>query len=101
MANSLVERMRTGEKQAIIEGLSHQGAIYRMNAISFSSICKIKDVEVEMRIKDLKDDDVMLDGYSVSDFAHAALELMEVETYTGNKPSVKDLIKSKFDFLKQ
>lgn len=100
MANSLIERMQRGEKQAIIEGLLHKGAIYRMNAISFSSICKLKDAEVETRIKDLKDDNIVLDGYSVSDFAHAALELMAVEIYTGNKPAVKELINSKFDFLK-
>lgn len=99
MANSLIDKMREGKKQAIIDGLSHSGAIYRMNAISFSSICKIRDTEVEKMIKDLKNDNIILDGYSVSDFAFAALDLMKVEKYTGDKPSVKKLIKSKFEFL--
>ena len=101
MANSLIEKMRKGEKQAIIDGLSRSGAIYRMNAISFSSIHKIKDAEVEKRIKALKEDDIILDGYSVSDFALAALDLMKVEKYTGDKRSVLNLIASKFEFLKQ
>lgn len=101
MANSLIERMRKGEKQAIIDGLSHSGAIYRMNAIAFSSLSRIKDAEVEKRIQELKEDDIILDGYSVSDFALAALDLMKVESYAGNKRSVKNLIDSKFDFLKQ
>lgn len=101
MANSLIEKMKKGEKQAIIDGLSHSGAIYRMNAISFSSIFNVRDDEVKERIKSLKDDDITLDGYSVSDFAMAALDLMKIEKYTGGKASVKNLIDSKFDFLQQ
>ena len=35
MANSLIDGMRRGEKSAFVDGLSHAGAIYRMNAIGF------------------------------------------------------------------
>ena len=100
MANSLIDRMRKGEKKAILDGLSHSGAIYRMNAISFFAISRIQDAEIESKIMELKNDDTVLDGYSVSDFASAALDLLGIETYTGNKALVKDLIESKFEFLK-
>lgn len=99
MANHLIDRMKKGDKKAIVDALSHSGAIYRMNAISFCAIWKIKDPEVENRIKELKQDDVTLDGYRVSDFAAAALDLMGIETYTGNRIFTKNLIDSKFEFL--
>lgn len=101
MANNLIDRMRKGEKEAIMDGLLHSGAIYRMNAISFSAISGIKDSEIKKKIKELKNDEVVLDGYSVSDFALAALDMMKVEPYSGNKIIVKKLIDSRFDFLRQ
>lgn len=100
MASSLVAKMRVGEKEAIIGGLSHAGAIYRMNAIAFSSIHKIKDIEVQKMIKRLKDDETFLDGYSVSQFAVAALDIMNIEKYTGDNSNIKNLIASKFEFLR-
>lgn len=100
MANSLISRMRNGEKAAIMEGLSHSGAIYRMNAISFLSIFGVKDTDTTNKLKELKKDRVMLDGYSVADFAMAALDLMKIERYSGNDEPVKNLIQSKFEFLK-
>lgn len=101
MANSLIDRMKKGEHSAIMDGLSHSGAIYRMNAISYSVISGVENTDVENKIKELKKDGVMLDGFSVADFASAALDLMEVEAYTGNSASVKSLIDSNFDFLRQ
>ena len=100
MGYSLVNRMRNGEKSAIIEGLLHRGSIFRMNAIGFSSMIEDADADIVHEIQKLKDDSVMLDGYRVSDFAIAALSLMGVEEYKGDQKQVKDLITSKFDFLR-
>lgn len=100
MANRLIDKMKTGDKTAVVAGLSHPGAIYRMNAISFSVLFHISDAEIIQKITELKNDQVALDGYSVSDFAFAALDVMGFESYVGNKASVKNLIKSKFEFLK-
>ena len=100
MANELIAKMKKGDKNAIISGLSHNGAIYRMNAISFSALHNIQDADVKKKITELTDDDISLDTYSVSDFAYAALDVMGIALYKGNSDSVKRLIESKFEFLK-
>ena len=97
--NELIEKMRSGNKAATIEGLFHGGAIFRMDAIGYSAIFHYDDTEIIARIRHLKDDLVTLDGYSVSDFAHAALDIMGVEPYCGDKITIKNLIELKFDFL--
>lgn len=99
MANSLIEGMRSGVKKAFVDGLAHSGAIYRMNAIGFYVKAGVFDEEIIDKIKELKQDEVALDGYSVADFAKAALDLMGIERYCGESLFVKKLIASKFDFL--
>ena len=100
MANSLIDGMRRGEKSAFVDGLSHAGAIYRMNAIGFFAKAGMYDAEIIDKIKALKQDKATLDCYSVSDFAKAALDLIGIERYYGNSSFVKNLIDSKFDFMK-
>ena len=65
--------MISGEREAILKGLSHPGAIYRMNAIGQVYLNNMRDAEIIEKLKVLKADDVMLDGYTVGDFAVAAL----------------------------
>lgn len=101
MANMLINEMQTGDRNAIYNGLFHSGAIYRMNAIAFATLHNIKDVDTISRIKELQNDDIMLDGFTVSDFANASLSLLKAEAYTGDKRAVKALIGSKFQFMKQ
>ena len=93
MANQLIEGMKSGN------GLSHIGAIYRINAICFSFLTKKTEQNVVSHIAALKEDETMLDGYSVSDYAKAALSLMGVEQYQGNNARIIDLINSGFSFL--
>ena len=100
MANKLIDDMRKGDRRAILDGLFHPGAIYRMNAIGFSVVTGIRSVEIEQRIKELREDGAVLDGFSVSDFAIAALHLIGAEKYAGSKPRVKKLIACRFEFLK-
>ena len=71
-----------------------------MNAIGFFVVTGIRSVEIEQRIKELREDDAVLDGFSVSDFAIAALHLAGVEKYAGSKTCVEKLIVCRFDFLK-
>lgn len=83
----------------LLDALSHQGAIYRMNAIAFSCICKADDAVIVEKIRKLKEDNVYIDGYSVSDFAKAALDIMQIEKYSGDNVRIRKLIESEFDFL--
>lgn len=99
MANNIIVEMQNGNKDAIINGLSHPGAIYRMNAIAYATLFKLEDTDVIIKLKDLRNDNKGLDGYSVASFSKAALDLLGVEAYEENDTSVKDLIKSKFQFM--
>lgn len=101
MANILINEMETGNRNAIYNGLFHSGAIYRMNAIAFATLHNIKDADTISRLRELQKDDIMLDGYTVSDFANASLNLLKAEAYTGDKRAVKALISSRFEFMKQ
>lgn len=98
--NDRVKKMINGDKKTIIECLSFSGAIFRMDAIACACIHHYKDDEIIKKIKELKNDTISLDGYSVSSFAHAALELLGIEKYTGNNYKVVNLIESNFDFMK-
>ena len=100
MSKIIIERMRNGDREAIMKGLSCQGAIYRMDAIAFASLNNIKDAEIVKRLKELKKDDVFLDGYTVGDFAVAALDNLGIEKYIGDDVRMKNLIESKFAFLR-
>lgn len=99
MANNLVDKMRNGNSNAIIAGLLHHGAIYRMNAIAFSSLQGRSNKEIVEKIKALRTDHFGIDGYSVSDFAIAALDILGIEKYTGSNQNIKQLIGCRFDFM--
>ena len=51
MANELISRMISGEREAILKGLSHPGAIYRMNAIGQVYLNNMRDAEIIEKLK--------------------------------------------------
>lgn len=99
MMNDLIHKMQKGDRDAIISGLSHKGAIFRMNAIGNAVIHGMNDTETIRTLVELKNDDVFLDGFTVGDFATAALDMLGVEKYSGNNRRMEELIDSRFDFL--
>lgn len=100
MANIWIEGMRRGDGKILLDALPHQGSIYRMNAIAFSCICKADNAQIAEKIRKLKGDNAILDGYSVSDFAKAALDIMQIEKYSGDNVRIRNLIESGFVFLR-
>ena len=96
----MMDKMKKGDREAILKGLFHMGAIFRMNGAAFAVIHRIDDGEVAARLRELTKDPVTLDGYSVSDFAFAAMDLLGLSQYRGEKEAVKRLIESNFDFLR-
>ena len=95
---TLLQRMKKGNKSAILEGLRHPGALFRINGIINVERYGLKDEEIIDYILDLKCDKISFDGYSVSDFAISALDLLDLEKYNGNDVAIKQLIESKFEF---
>lgn len=94
----LLQRMKKGDKSAILEGLRHSGALFRINGIMNAERYSLKDKEIIDSILNLKCDKISFDGYSVSDFAISALDLLNLEKYEGNDVAIKQLIESRFEF---
>lgn len=94
----LFEMIKSGDENAILRGLSHPGAIYRVNAAINAVRFEVKKFQVKVYLDRMKADNVVVNGYRVSEFAYAALDLLGMERYSGNEPKTKALIKSKFDF---
>ena len=83
--NDLIIAMKLGDKSRIYNGLVHNGAIYRINAIIQTVKHKILDDDIILKIQDLKEDNIKFIGvYKVSDFAISALVLLGIEEYYGD-----------------
>lgn len=98
MESDLIVKVQKGEKNAVITALNHKGAIYRINGIINAARYSLIFPEIIDKILKLCNDNTFLDGYTVSDFAEAALELIGYKKYAGNNQSVHQLIESKFLF---
>lgn len=95
----MLSQMKNGNQDAILEGLKHKGAIYRINAlINIVRHTLVDSEEIIQKVYNLLEDNIFVDGYKVSDFAYAVLDLIGIETYSGNNNQIKELIESKLDF---
>ena len=94
----MLEKIKTGDENAILEGVTHKGAIYRINALIYAVRNAVDSEKVKEKIYDLQNDKVSVDGYKVSDFALAALDLLGIEKYTGINEQIKALIESRLIF---
>ena len=100
MANELISKMQKGDRNVIFDCLSHSGAIFRMNAVGNAVIHGMNDSETISRLVELKSDNASLDGFTVGDFATAALDVLGCEKYRGNNDRMRSLIATRFNFLK-
>lgn len=94
----LLEDIQNGEPSSIMKGLVHPGAFYRVNSILCACRFKVTDPPLKIYLDRLKTDDLVLNGYKVSEFAIAALDILGLEIYAGGDPRIRALIKSKFEF---
>ena len=98
--NELVKRAHSeGKQEDILICLKHKGALIRVNGIMNAVLYSLKTPEIIALIKGLKNDEKMFDTYLVSDFAIAALDVMDIEKYEGDKQQILGLIDSKFSFM--
>lgn len=111
MANN-EKKLVGGTEEEILAALISRSPFWRMNGIVEAVKNKSKGPAIIMQIKKLANDNegvfsIRPGGYVVSDFAIAALDLLNVEKYDsgeqkngiGNyKERINDLIKSKFEF---
>ena len=94
----LIKKIQAGDWSAIMQGLSHIGAFYRINATINAVRYEVRDPVVKIYLDRLKEDQIVMNGYRVSEFAISALDILGFERYNGNDLRIKRLIDSKFDF---
>ena len=94
----LLNHVKNGDSDAVLLALRHKGAIYRINGLINLVRHSLDSQIIIQEAEKLCYDDTFLDGYTVSDFAYAALDLIQFRKYSGKNDKIYQLIKSKFKF---
>lgn len=97
--NEIIRKMQLGDVSALKRGFDAKGAIYHINAIAWTTKNNIKNAGLISSIKKLTNDNTLISGYTVGQFALASLDILNIQKYQGDDVSVKNLIESNFDFL--
>lgn len=87
-------KMILGDKETIIKSLFSESKYARIDALIWATYHCVTESDIIERIKDLKKDDSVLAGYTVGNFAIAALENLNLEKYDGDDEYQKSLIKN-------
>lgn len=90
-ANNICKMIK-GDKETIKECLFSESKYVRMDAILWAAYHKFKDTDITERIVELKSDFAGGLGYTVSNYAISALDILEIEKYTGKDESQIALI---------
>lgn len=90
---NFIDDMYSGNIEKIQEGLEHEGALFRINAILSIAENKIKDKGIIEKVKELENDDTLVDAIRVGDYASGLLDVYKIKKYTGNSRLIKELIK--------
>ena len=84
-------RMIRGNQKTILDGLFSNNPYLRMDAILWLTYHKMKTHAIIEKLRELKNDEFFLMGFTVGNYAIAALEVLGVESYTGNDEYQKKL----------
>lgn len=87
-------KMIRGDAEVIKKCLFSASKYARIDAIRWATYHHMESSDIVARIVELKNDDSVFFGYTVSNFAIAALEKMGIEKYEGDDEYQKDLIES-------
>lgn len=94
----LIKKIQAGDSSAIVQGLSHPGAFYRINAAINAVRYEVREPVIKVYLSRLKNDQIIMNGYRVSDFAVSALDILGFESYMGSDLRIRRLIQSRFEF---
>ncbi len=84
-------KMIRGDVDAMKTGLFSDNPYYRMDALIWLSYHNLSVPELIDRIKQLKSDTAVLMGYTISNYAIAALSALNVERYNGTDAVQQEL----------
>lgn len=90
----LSKKIKVGDLNAIMEGFLSEAGFYRAQAIISVVNNNLMNDAIKKQLYKLRNDNLRIIGYSISDFATAALDKFDIEKYRGDKPSIISLINS-------
>lgn len=96
-----IEKMSQNDLEAIIDGAKSDLPILNLNSVLFGIKFGIKSDEYISLLRDklIKSESAFF-GVPLSNYVYAALDILEIQKYTGIDTVVLNLIKSKDDFLR-
>ncbi len=94
----IIDRMKEGHVEAFLYGMDSDIPILNLNAVNFGTKYHCQRKEFIDRLKKLTDSNITFFGNEMKQFAVAALDVLGVQTYTGNDAFIKKLITSQFQF---
>ncbi len=97
VGQKLIDDMWDGKKEAVIKGLEHGGALYRVNGIINAARYQMTSSDIVQLIASLLDDKVEIMGYKVYEFAVAALDVLGYKKYDVDDENIMRMILCKFD----
>lgn len=94
------DKVLEGNKEAILHCFKQKDPCFKVLAVVIIVNKKILDEEIINCLKEIKSlDNEYVRTYSVSVFASAALDILDIEKYKGDDEIVKEFIKERMNFL--
>jgi hypothetical protein len=96
--NKFLSMIKNENVNDVFSALQHKGAIYRINGLINVVRYSLTSAEIISEVIRICEDNTFLDGYTVSEFAFATLDLIGSKKYIGNNRNINNLIQSEFEF---
>ena len=93
----MIDTMKTGNIQVIEECVHSEKAILVVNAIIFGMQQKIDSPSFISGLEKAAQNQTVLMGHRVNEFAVAALDILGKQKYIGTQQSIKDMIQFKMN----
>jgi hypothetical protein len=96
-AQHMIDAMKAGNIQVIQECIHSEKAILIVNAIIFGVQQELDSPSFISGVEKAAQNQTVLMGHRVSEFAVAALDILGKQKYTGTQQSIKDMIQFKMN----
>lgn len=93
-----VDNMYDGSTVAILNGISSMSSVEVLNAIVAGTRLKLKDKEFIKGLEKAGNNEEALMGIPIKEFAMAALDILNIEKYSGNSVRVREMIQCGLKF---
>lgn len=96
---SIKDIMMSGDIQLITHNLNSDNNLGIVLAIGAVVKNHINTSDISQKLHELKHNNGQEFCMSISDLAYAALDLLDIEKYSGNDKQILELIKNNFNFI--